>query len=154
MDDARLQAIRERLGKATKGPWEAGTMTHTGGLVETWIVIPGAAGFFLDGTDEDGATWTVNGYSTAQGPNDAAFIAHSWQDVADLLAEIASLKAELTALRAVVEAAKEIKADLLMRADTDPDGTKVVHCSMGRWAAFCDALATLTPEPTKEPDHG
>lgn len=40
----------------------------------------------------------------------------------------------------LVEAAKALRDDLLMRAEKDDDGTLIVNASFGRWRRFCDAL--------------
>lgn len=43
-------------------------------------------------------------------------------------------------IRALIEAAEQLRQDLLQRGEKDDDGTVVVNASHGRWARFCEAL--------------
>lgn len=47
---------------------------------------------------------------------------------------------EKVSIRELVEAATALQDDLLLRAKLDPDGTKVVNVSHGRWLRFCAVL--------------
>lgn len=81
-----LKAIRERLAKASPGPW--------------WVDVettPATEVASADGT----IARVYRGEVTAPGPRpDADFIAHAPSDVSALLSEISRLQTELSALRA------------------------------------------------------
>lgn len=90
MDETRLNEIRERHARATKGPWgyESGT-----------VITKIRAGDYSD---------AVASYVEA---DNAAFIAHSWQDIADLIAEVERLRASQLVIRRVERAPFVLEED-------------------------------------------
>ena len=85
MDDAKLDAIRERHGRATKGPWRE---------YQGWV-HPNFDGPSPQTTNGDTAICEPLGPDAIF---NRTFIAHSWQDIRDLLAEIDRLRGENRAL--------------------------------------------------------
>ena len=79
MDDTRLREIRERHGRATKGPWRE----YMG-----WV-HPNFAGPSPQTTNGDTAICEPLGPDAIF---NRAFIAASWQDVKDLLEEVERLR--------------------------------------------------------------
>lgn len=53
----------------------------------------------------------------------------------------------MKANRELLEAAKELRDDLLMRGERDADGTIIVNASFGRWKRFVEAIARATETP-------
>jgi len=97
----REQEIRERVARATEGPWN----TH---LVDDTCVVS-ADGTEVCTTCDSSQTERDDGYNIEyeRMEKDAAFIAHARQDIPDLLAEIDRLNANL---RTVQNAAKTLAA--------------------------------------------
>ena len=77
MDSERIEQIRERVAKATEGPWEVHHISVRGGNENCTVVSPSG--------DAELGNWFV---SASQWPTDAAFIAHARQDIPDLLAAL------------------------------------------------------------------
>jgi hypothetical protein len=98
MTPARLQEIRERHAKATKGPMVAIPVKRRWHFHETpvfddgmWDILPAEDMERLPvisvdrGDDHDSAT-------RKSAADDAQFFAHSWQDISDLLAHVERLE--------------------------------------------------------------
>lgn len=83
LTDEELQAIRERVEKATAGPWQIGKQSPNG----------------LNNVG------TMDGLLTAQTTDEsnASFIAHAREDIPKLLAEIERLRGRLEYAQAVVD---------------------------------------------------
>jgi len=88
-----LEPIKERESKATKGPWEARDDTGNSQW-NTWGVWTKNAANLVDGAR---ALWIFLVDRMGYQKDDAEFIAHSRQDIPNLIAEAERLR---TALRA------------------------------------------------------
>lgn len=121
MAEGELAEIRERLEKATPGPWEADVFTKEEGPV----VISEAPEFALD----DSLKHIVGGESNNEGIDfptglawaDAEFIAHARTDMRRLLEEVSRLKAEIHKWKANHDAAVSRCALLRQRPDLPAD---------------------------------
>jgi hypothetical protein len=104
MTPARLQEIRERHAKATKGPMVAIPVKRRWHFHETpvfddgmWDILPAEDMERLPvisvdrGDDHDSAT-------RKSAADDAQFFAHSWQDISDLLAHVERLEGRVREL--------------------------------------------------------
>lgn len=104
MDSDRLAAIRQRADAATPGPWSAADENELIGPQSTpsWYVSQMRPGYeaMAGHVDDRGRTdgWlrdvAQTFSSTHEFDHDAEFIAHTRQDVPDLLAEVDRLTAE------------------------------------------------------------
>lgn len=95
MNQERLDEIRERVAKATPGPWRVinhPLRTGVGGIAAV--------------ADDELIVETDSGYYPPMRP-DADFIAHARQDVPDLLAEVARLMEWKTNVEASMEERRE-----------------------------------------------
>lgn len=84
MPDVDLDAIEQRLDRATPGPWEAGETHH-----------------YHEGTYHERYTEVEPNIAAGLTPADADLIAHAPTDLAALVAEV-------RALRAVADAARDL----------------------------------------------
>ena len=66
-----------------------------------------------------------------------------FRPLGDFLAEVRSANKKIAAL---IEAAEELRDDLLMRAEIDREGIAVVAAGNGVWCRFNDALAAVRGE--------
>lgn len=94
MDDTALDAIRERHGRAMRGPWKARCINATERPFA--VITPhGSHG------DEIvcGSIYTEH---------EAALLAHSWQDIRDLLEEVDRLRKALVDIPVLVDAGRQL----------------------------------------------
>jgi len=97
MLNERIAEIRARLEAATPGPWRIGALYSTDvgrAVFAPELELP------LCAVDR-----TASG--TRQEVEDACFIAHSWQDIRDLLAEVEQLQAYSDKQYAIIVARDE-----------------------------------------------
>lgn len=104
MTDEQIKAIEERHGKATPGPYrevDKGTEDFIYGIC---LMPVGSFPILLAaGCLPDRAITAGTGIDDFGGKKeDWDFIAASWQDVADLLAEVERLKGDLAAAKGVI----------------------------------------------------
>ncbi len=101
-----LDAIKRRRDAATPGPWVAVSQVEADRLVTHWAEKQGETITEVHQQDRldtpSGCVvgcWydysqTIGGIMTQNEEEDAIFIAHSWQDVGDLIAEVERLQRE------------------------------------------------------------
>lgn len=96
MTDERLAEIEARHAAATEGPYwlEPAALNLHDDRYSSLCSHKGMIG--VAGVDDDGCAYFV------LDPPDAEFTAHSWQDIADLLAEVRRLRGENGDLSALV----------------------------------------------------
>lgn len=87
MPDLDLDPIRERVNKATPGPW-----------VRCGMQVSTLDGWFVATTDDDVAEGSAI-------PHDAELIAHAPTDLRDLIAEVGRLRAQVERVRATLDPA-------------------------------------------------
>ena len=168
LSDERLSAIRERVEKATPGPWawgdrEAGADTwgHRGPDLQTTHGEVKSCPYFCRWRDTDGVEHRGAGpdephehfYPTkivlsswgydADGLNieapDAEFVAHARTDVPDLLSEIDALRAELQVARAERHQMMDAIGWLLESWPEDEDPGPGIRTHYWRWTALLGA---------------
>lgn len=105
----RIEEIRERLGKATPGPWEVEAMDagHSRYEMNVWITEKSAGDVVCD---MDGLARSHNEKYDDDGYDDAAFIANAPADVAFLLDEVERLEREKANLAREVSVLRVMKA--------------------------------------------
>lgn len=130
MKEEQLHQIKERVNKATEGPWG-----FDKGKKERMDRRPAVIEVFVPEHNE----WFING--DISNLEDAEFIAHAREDVPNLVSEIERLKTELTiagndkkALKSFVEETGTKHGDLnvfLQQRTVEGLGKHVVDAAMG-----------------------
>jgi hypothetical protein len=105
--DAELDAIRERAGKATPGPWFTVDSVWLPRRMGTYVIAghhdPHVGKAVLDCVDID--EWVGPGPDYSQSDADMEFAAHARQDIPRLLAALEAVTRERDAMVALIKAA-------------------------------------------------
>jgi hypothetical protein len=98
LTNERLAEIEARLKKATEGPYKV----NWGGNASPWIeTAPGSSTY----DEEEGGVWI--GEAGSGFPDDSEFLAHSWEDVRDLLAALKDSRESVAYLEMLLKRVKE-----------------------------------------------
>lgn len=131
----RLAEIRERVAKATAGPWET-----TGYVEDTDVACV---------IDRDCDTLAECPGAFAECDENAAFIAAARQDVPDLLAEVGRLSMDTRHLAEWCKALEELVASLFRDVIEDDEEGDRLRTEIGRLRAALEA-AKIKHRETKE----
>jgi ElaB/YqjD/DUF883 family membrane-anchored ribosome-binding protein len=126
----RLAEIRDRVHNATPGPWGVGNRTEI--ALDAKQDGPGCFSYtvklatVIEDDDRQDDVYYLNYYlnpttqprTVASAEDDALFIAHTRQDVEDLLAEVDRLKAELAEMESAAADWAARLAELRSKAET------------------------------------
>ena len=127
----RIAEIRERWEKATPGPWYAAANSYVvgGNLTSQGHKVCQLADPWIHNPNQD---------------DDAPFLAHSWQDIQDLLDEVERLR---SALRPFADAWRDRASDPWKAGNLEGDGRDEFFISI---APFRRAAELVSPDDTSQ----